>query len=107
MENPKTLARPHVESADITFHIFLALGNPTGQVRGADCHDILGYDGRGMKTDVSIDQIDLLIVVLLQIDHAILAEAGYPDTGFGIQSREPVTGRDVQDSLSTRTAACG
>src|SRR5216683_6449462 len=99
MEDPEALACPHVESPDVAFHIFPALGNSAGQVRGPDNYDILGYDGRRMKADLPGDQIDLLIVVLFQVHHAILAEAGYRDAGLGIESDEPVTGRNVQDSL--------
>src|SRR5712671_3695184 len=99
MENPKTLARPHVESADVTFHVFPALGNPAGQVRSSHDHDVPGDDGRRMKTDVPVDQVDVLIVVLLQIDYAVFAECWYARARLCIQRDEPVAGRDVQDSL--------
>src|SRR6202035_5413466 len=81
------------------FHFFLAFWHPSRQVRGPDNHHISGDDGRRMKPDVPVDQIDLLIVVLFQIDHAALAEAGNGDASFGIERDEPVTWRDVQDSL--------
>ena len=52
-----------------------------------------------MQPDFAGDQVDLLIVVQLQIDDAVLAEAGHGMPGLGVQSDQPVAGRDVQDSL--------
>ena len=37
----------------------------------------LGDDRRRVQPDLAGDEIDLLIVVLLQIDDAVLAEAGH------------------------------
>ena len=99
MENPEALAGSHIESADIAFHVFPASWHSAGQVRGADDHHVAGHDGRGMKPDFSGDQINILIVVFFQIDHAAHAEAGHADAGLGIQRDEPVTRRDIQDSL--------
>ncbi len=99
MEDPQPLAGAHVEPADVALHVMKTLGRPACQVRGSHDHHILRHHGRRVKPDFSGDQIDLLVVVLLQIDDAVFAEAGHRRAGLGIESDEPVAGRDIEDSL--------
>ncbi len=99
MEDPQALARAHIESADITLYVVLARRRAAGHVRGADDDDVLRDDRRRMQPDLARDQIDLLIVVLLQIDDAVLAEAGHGRAGLGVKRDQPVAGRDIEDSL--------
>ena len=60
------------------FTLVLPRGTPSGTMRGADDDDVLGHrhERRRMQADFAGDEIDLLIVVLLQIDDAVLTEAG-------------------------------
>ena len=99
MEDPEAFARPDVEAADVALHIRFAFGNAAGFVRGADDHDVLGDDGSCMQSDFAVDQIDFLIVILLQIDDAILSEGRYRCAGLGVERDETVSGRDVENSL--------
>ena len=68
-------------------------------MRRADDHDILRDDRRGMQPDFAGDGIDRLIVILFQIDHAILSEAGHGNAGLGVQGNQTIAGRDVEDAL--------
>src|ERR1700688_3757659 len=88
-----------IESADVAFHIVPAVGNAARSVRRADDHDVLGDDGRGMQPYFAGDRIDLLIIVLLQIDDAVVAESGCERAVLGVESDEPVAGGDIEDSL--------
>ncbi len=65
VEYPEALASPHIESADEAFHVGLALGYAAGPVRGADNHGIAGDNRRGVQSDFSGNQVDLLIVLKL------------------------------------------
>ena len=85
VEDPEALAGAHIESADVAFDVGLALRDSAFQVRRADDHDIFGDDGRGVEADAAGDQIHLLVVILLEIDHAVDAEARDRDAGFGIE----------------------
>ena len=52
-----------------------------------------------MQPDFAGDQIDLLIVVQLQIHHAVLAEAWDRNAGLRIQRDQPVARRDIEDAF--------
>ena len=67
-------------------------------MRGADDDHVFGDDGCGMKPDVAVHQIHILIVVELQIDDAVLAEAGDKSSGLRVERDQAVAGRHVQDS---------
>ena len=99
MEGPEPLAGPHVEAADVPFHVPHALRVGARGVRGAHDHDVSGDHRRGMETHLSRDEIDLLIEVALQVDDAVLTEGGDARAGSGVEGDEPVTGRDVQNPL--------
>jgi len=45
-----------------------------------------------METDRRVDQIELLIELLLQIDDAVLAEAGDRVTGLRVERRQAIPG---------------
>ena len=75
VEDPEPLAGAHVEPAHVPLLVGLALRHAAFGVRGADDDDVLHHHGRGVKPDLAFDQVHLLIVELLQIDHAIGAEA--------------------------------
>src|SRR5580704_980945 len=88
-----------IESADVAFDIVAAVRNAARSVRRADDHDVLGNDGRRMQPYFAGDGIDLLIVILLQIDDTVVAEGGCERAVLGVESDEPVAGRDVEDSF--------
>lgn len=48
-----------------------------------------------MQTHLAGDQVDLLIVVLLQVNHAVSAEAGNGCAGLGVERDQAVARRDV------------
>ena len=62
---------------------------------------------RGVQADVAVDEIDLLVVVQLEIDDAAFAEAGYEHAGFGVESDQPVAGRNVEDALVLAVSPVG
>ena len=62
--------------------------------------DISGYERRRIQAELAGDGIDLLIVVELQIDDAVLRRSvaiGMPVLAF--ERDHPVAGRDVDDAL--------
>src|ERR1700752_2502828 len=76
VEDPEPLAGSNVETPDVSLLVVLALGRPARQVRGADDDDVLRDDRRGMQANLTRLEIDRLVVVELQIDDAVAAEAG-------------------------------
>ena len=56
------------------FALRIVFGDMTRPVRGADDHDVAGDERRGVQAELGGDEIDLLIVVELQIDDAVVAE---------------------------------
>jgi hypothetical protein len=68
-------------------------------VSGADNDRIPGDDGSGVETDLAGYEIDLLIVIELQIDNAILPKGGHAVAGFGVERDEAIAGSDVEDAL--------
>src|SRR5439155_26028081 len=97
MDDQGALACPHVESANVTLRVRFALGDSGGSVRGADNHDVLSDDRRRMESDFTGGEIDFLIVIELQIDGAIVSEAGYRHSCFGIETDQAVARRNVED----------
>ena len=75
VEDPQPLAGAHVEAADVALDVRLAGRHAAGSMRGADDHDVARHDRRRVQTDLARQRIDRLIVVLLQIDDAVRAEA--------------------------------
>ena len=95
MKDPEPLAGAHVEPADEAFYVGLALRDAAGPMRCSHNDDIIGHHWRRVQADFSGHQVDFLIVVQLQIDDAIVAEAWHQIPGLGIQSHQPVAGRHV------------
>src|SRR6185503_19471010 len=75
VEDPQAFACANVKATDITFDVRLTGGHTTRSMRRADDDDILRHDRRRVQTDLTRERIDRLIVVLLQIDDAVHAEA--------------------------------
>ena len=88
MEDPQPLAGAHVEAADVALDVGLAGRHAAGLVRGADDDDVAGDDRRRVQSDLAGDRIDRLIVVLLQIDDAVRAEAGTRIAGLRVERDE-------------------
>ena len=112
VEDPQPLARLDVESADVALFVALAARHAAGQVRGADDDGVPGDDRCGVQTNLAGDEVHDLIVVLLQIDDAVLAEARDRNAGLGIERDQPIAGRDVENPLvaavgPVRQAAAG
>ena len=99
MENPEPLAGLHIEAANIASDISAALRIAAGEMRRADDHHVLGDERRGMQADLAGHEVDLLIVVELEIDHAAFAEAGNGLAGLGVQRDQPVARRDIENPL--------
>src|SRR5947207_13680678 len=99
MENPEALAGARIETTDVAFYVVFAFGNAARLVRRAHDDGVAGDDRRRMESDVGIHQIDSLIVIQLQIDGAVFAEAPHRKTGLRIECNQPVSRCDVEDSL--------
>src|SRR5215510_614948 len=97
MENPEPLAGPHVEAANVTFYVSLAFWDGAGQVGCADDHGVACYNRGGVEADFSVDEIDLLIVIELQVDNTVFAEGRNGSACLRIQRNQAVTGSDVKD----------
>ena len=90
MEDPQALAGAHVEGAHEAFHVGLAARDAAGAVRRADDDGVVGDHGRGVQANFAGDRIDHLIVILLQIHQAVLAEGGDARAGLGVQRDQAV-----------------
>ena len=99
MKNPEPLAGPHIEPTDVTLYIFPALGSASREVCGPDDHHILGDHRRRMQAHLAGHEVDILIVVLLEVDHATFAETWNGHAGFRVQRDQAVARRNVQDPL--------
>jgi len=98
VKDPEALPCSHVEAANVALLVPHALRRVALRMRGPDDDHVAGDDRRGVIPDVAGHQIHLLIIVLLQIDDTVVAEARDPDAGLRVEGHEPVAGRDVQDS---------
>ena len=98
VENPQPLAGARVVAADESFFVNPALGCTARQVGGADDDDVFRDDRRGVQAHLSGDDVDRLVVVLLEIDDAVFAEAGRGEAGLGVEGDHLITRRDVDDA---------
>src|SRR5436190_23071531 len=108
MEDPLTLARADIVSADEPFDIRLAGGYAARLVRRAH-HDGVPADRRsGMDADLAAQRIDFLIVILFEIHGAVDAKARNPEASLGVQRDHAISRREVNDPLvvATRGAIC-
>jgi hypothetical protein len=101
VENPQPLSGPHVVAADVPLHVGLAARDATGPVGGADDDDVVADHRSGMETDFAGDRVDFLIVLGLQVHHAVGAEAGNRIPVLRVEGDEAIAGRDVQDAFFT------
>jgi hypothetical protein len=73
------------------------------RLRGALDDDVLGHDRRAVPGDFAVDGIEILIGVLLQIDHAAVAEVGKRMPGARIEADELIADGHVEDALVAST----
>ena len=64
-------------------------------MRGADDNHVFGDGRRGMQTDLTGDQVHVLIVVELQIDDATRAEARHRKSGLRVERDKTISRRHV------------
>jgi hypothetical protein len=84
VKNPKSLAGPHIEPANVTLYIFPAFRIASGEVCRADNNYILGDRGRRMQAHIGGHQVEILIIFLLEIDYPVLAEARNRHASLGV-----------------------
>ena len=77
----------------------LLFGAKLTQMGRADDDRVAGDHRRGLQPDLAGHEVDLLIVVELQIDHAARAEAGNRDARLRVERDQAVAGRDVENPL--------
>src|SRR6266571_3924779 len=99
MEDPETLARPHIETANVALHILLADRHSAWLVRRTDNYRVAGHDRSRVESDVRTQEIDLLIVVRFQIDRAVFAKAANGRASLGVQRDKPVARCDIEYPL--------
>ena len=97
MKDPAALAGAHVVGAHIANHRLVVARRAALDVRRTDDDGVLRNDRRGVQSDLVVQLVDLLIVVLLQIDDAVHAEGGDAMTSSRIERDHLVSGRDVND----------
>ena len=68
-------------------------------MRRSHDHDVLGDDGSRVQADLAGDRIEHLIVVLLQIEDAVLAERAHRNPGLRIERDELIPERHHEDAL--------
>ena len=99
VEDPEALAGLDVEAADVALRVRLAPRRVAGAVRGADDDDVARDDRAGVQSDLAGDRIDHLVVVLLEIDDAVLSEVADRNAGLGVERDELVADGDEEDAF--------
>src|SRR5262249_7769858 len=99
MENPQPLSSLDVEAANITFDICLAPRHTSGFESRAHNHDIFCDDRCRVQSDLSVDEINFLVVFELQVDDDVLSKRWNRHASLCVQCNEPIAWRDIKDSL--------
>ena len=107
VENPFALAGARVIAADITLDAALLGRNAAAQEGRAHDHCVVGHQRGGVQPDGFFFQVHLLVVVGLQIDHAIDSEACHAVAGLGVQRDQAVTGSDIENALGFAVGPIG
>ena len=84
--------------------LFVAAGAREA-VRRADDDHVTGDERGGVEPDVGGVEVELLVVVQLEVDHAVRAEGGDRHAGLRVERDHPVAGRDVDDPLDRDPSA--
>ena len=79
MEHPEAAAGARIEAAHVAFLVALALRDAAREVRRADNDHVVHDDRRRVEANLAGDQVHRLVVVLLEVDEAVLAEGGDRD----------------------------
>ncbi len=103
VKDPQALAGFDVEAADVALFVLPAFWRAAGHVRGADDDGVLRDDRRRVQADLAGDGIHHLVVVELQIDQAVDAEAPHELARHRVQRDELIAGRDVEHALVVLT----
>jgi hypothetical protein len=74
VEDPQAFSRLDVETADVPFCVRLGPRRVSALMRRSDDHHVPGHRRPRVQRDFARDRIEDLIVVLLEIDDAVLAE---------------------------------
>ena len=99
VEDPQPLARARVEPSHVTLGRARRRRIRTRWVRGTDDDDVLRDDRRRVQADLSVQRVEVLIDVLLQIDNAAVTEALDAIAGARVERDHLVARRHVDDAL--------
>src|SRR5262249_55415331 len=101
VENPEPLAGTHIKTANVSFIVAHALWRETFAKCGADYHGVLGHNRRRLKADLTGGDVghEGLVVILLEIDGAVVAKGGDQRAGLCVKANQPVAGRYIKDAL--------
>ena len=99
VEDPQALSGLDVEPADVALRVRPAARRCPAPMRGADDHHVLGDDGSGVQADFAGDRIEHLVVVLLEIEDAVLAERADRNPGLRVERDELIPDRHHEDAL--------
>ncbi len=99
VEDPQALAGAHVEAAHKAFHIGSRARHAAGAMGRADNDYVLRDNRSRVQPNFAGDEIHFLIVVGLQIDDAVGAEARDGRTSFGVEGDHEIARRDIDDAL--------
>ena len=95
------LACADIKAAHVSFIIAIADRSKSLPKGSADNHGVFGHDWRRVQPDLAGRDVgeNRLIIVELEINDAILPEAGHRHASFSIQADQPVTWSDIEDSF--------
>ena len=99
VEDPQPLSCLHVEAADVPFRVRPAPRRSPAPMRGSDDHDVFGDDRPGVQSDLAGDRIEHLVVVLLEIEDAVLAERADRNPGLRFERDELIPERHHENAL--------
>jgi hypothetical protein len=72
VEDPQPLTGLYVEPANVAFCVRPAARGIASPMRGADDHHVFGHHRPRVQSDFAGNRIEHLIVVLLEIENAVL-----------------------------------
>src|SRR5262245_46706337 len=75
VEDPEPPSCLHIERPNVALRVGLAARGIAGAVRSAHDHDVFGDNRAGVQTDLAVDEIKNLIVVLFEVYDAVLPKS--------------------------------
>ena len=99
VENPLSLAGPHVVTSDVAHRHFFGRRNAARRKSIADDDDISDDDSRRARADGIVHDVDVLVEAFSEVDDAIPTEIRVGLSRLGIERNHVMRRRDEEEAL--------